>query len=180
MQLVECVLIEDCLAPKRVGNTKASKPFRKGQRVRGIVENIAITPDHQVLALKTESGHLIPEPFLNVIGEVQNKKAQPSRFSDVEYAEVIEDDESSSVARKGVKGIIKNYGNMKASSIISKNAIRSKHAINFAVAGAAIGLVYAMLKGKNKMLIATIGAIGGGVLGNYYGKKIKDNETTTV
>ena len=103
MQLVECVLIEDCLAPKRVGNTKASKPFRKGQRVRGIVENIAITPDHQVLALKTESGHLIPEPFLNVIGEVQNKKAQPSRFSDVEYAEVIEDDESSSVASKGVK-----------------------------------------------------------------------------
>jgi hypothetical protein len=180
MRLVECVLIEDCLAPKRVGNMKTNKPFRRGQRVRGVVENIALTPDHQVLALKTESGHLIPEPFLNVLGEVPNQKAQASsKYGDIEDAEVIED-EDLSIENKGVKGIIDNYGKMKASSIVSKNALKSKHTINFALAGGAIGLVYAMLKGKNKMLLATIGAVGGGVLGNYYGNKIKDNETTNT
>ena len=177
MRLVECVLIEDCLAPKRVGNMKATKPFKRGQRVRGIVENIALTPDHQVLALKTDGGYLIPEPFLNVIGEVPNQKSQKPKDSDIEYAEVIEDEDLSAES-KGVKGIINTYGKMKASSIVSKNAARSKHAINFALAGGAIGLVYAMFKGKSKMLLATIGAIGGGVLGNYYGNKIKDDETT--
>jgi len=175
MRLVECVLIEDCLAPKRVGNMKTSKPFRRGQRVRGVVQNIALTPDHQVLALKTESGHLIPEPFLNVIGEVPNQNAQKSKDSEIEYAEIVEDENLSSES-KGIKGIINTYGKMKASSIVSKNALRSKHAINFALAGGAIGLIYAMFKGKSKMLFATIGAVGGGVLGNYYGKKINDDD----
>jgi len=180
MRLVECVLIEDCLAPKKVGNMKTTKPFKRGSRVQGVVENIALTPDHQVLALKTKSGHLIPEPFLNVLGEVPNQKPQSSnKYDDIEYAEVVEDENSSSES-KGVKGIINTYGQMKVSNIVSGNAAKSKHAINFALAGGAIGLVYAMLKSKNKMLFAVIGAAGGGVLGNYYGNKIKDDGKTNT
>jgi hypothetical protein len=172
MRLVECVLIEDCLAPKRVGNMKTTRPFRTGQRVVGVVENIAITPDHEVLALKTDSGHLIPEPFLNVLGEV--RKSEPSRKTQsFDDAEVIEDDSSLSSESKGIKGIINTYGKMKPSSIVSSNSVRSKHAVNFALVGGAIGLIYAMLKGKNKILFSVLGIIGGGVLGNYYGNKIK-------
>lgn len=178
MVLVECVLIEDCLAPKRVGNTKTSKPFRRGQRVRGVVENIAITPDHQLLALKTQDGYLIPEPFLNVLGEVKNKNKQDSKYSDIEYAEIVEDEDLSNES-KGVKEIINAYGKIKPSNIILKNAVRSKHTVNFALAGGLIGLVYAMFKGKSKMIFATIGVVGGGVIGNYYGNKIKNDETTS-
>lgn len=175
MQLVRCVLIEDCLAPKRVGDNMVSKKaFRRGQKVVGVVDNIALTPDHQVLALRTKDGYLIPEPFLNVLGAVEDQ-GKPSRHDDIEYAEVIEEEDNKTA---GIKDIVKGYNKMKPSNIIAHTATRSKSAINFALIGGGIGLVYAMLKGKNKLLFGAIGAIGGGFVGNYYGKKIKDNETT--
>ena len=48
--------------------------------------------------------------------------------------------------------------------------------MNFALGGAVIGLVYAMLKGKNKLLLTAIGGVGGGVIGNYIGRKIIEND----
>lgn len=173
--IVECVLIEDCLAPKRVGNRADKRPFRRGQRVRGRVENIALTPDHQVLALRTLDGYIIPEPFLNVLGAVE----EPSRGGgqdDIQEAEVIDDNEYLKSDR--VNKVMNTYGKIKASNLINKNALKSRHAVNFALVGGAVGLVYAMLRGKNKMLFATLGVVGGGILGNYYGNKIKGDENT--
>ena len=46
----------------------------------------------------------------------------------------------------------------------------NKVAINASIAGAGAGLVFAMVKGKNKMMFATIGAVAGYVLGNMYAK----------
>lgn len=173
MRVVECELINDCLAPKRVGNSVKKKPFRVGQRVRGTVTNVALTPDSQVLALKTKDGYIIPEPFLNILGEVENeqKNNRNSRKSGVEdavYEEVSEKSENKSVSDV--------YDSLKASKLISSNSIKSKRVVNFALGGAAIGLVYAMMKGKSKLMLTTIGAIGGGIIGNYVGRKIKENE----
>jgi|TARA_R110000822_G_scaffold46670_3_gene124210 hypothetical protein len=172
MRVVECILIDDCLALKRVGNTAKKKAFRRGQRVRGTVSNIALTPDSQVLALKTNDGYLIPEPFLNIIGEVDgedSRKKDP--YEGAEYAEVIEDEEIDK--NPSLSSITDS---IKASNIISLNSTRSKRAVNFAFGGAAIGLVYAMMKGQNKILASAVGAIGGGIIGNYVSKKIKENE----
>ena len=173
MRVVECELINDCLAPKRAGNSVKKKGFMTGQRVQGTVTNVALTPDSQVLALKTKDGYIIPEPFLNIIGEVkpnqkQNTKSHGSS-EDVEYAEIVEEKSED-------KSVANVFDSLKASNIMSSNAVKSKRVVNFALGGAAVGLVYAMLKGKNKLLIATIGAIGGGIIGNYVGRKIKENE----
>lgn len=173
--LVECELIEDCLANKRVGKKVQKKPFRTGQRVQGVVTNIALTPDSQVMALKTKDGFIIPEPFLNVIGEVKQKGTKQSNnggnYEDVQEAEV--------VSNKREKGAVKSiYDSLKSSDIISKNSVRSKQSVNFALAGAAVGLVFAMLKQKNKMLYAAVGAVGGGLVGIYLGKKQQQNEKT--
>jgi len=180
MTVVECILIEDCLAQKRVGKSVSKKPFRTGQRVRGTVENIALTPDSQVMALKTRDGFIIPEPFLNVIGAVDSGEKRgnsaSSNSNEVQYAEVVEEEKGEK--SNGAKSFMKAYESMKASDIIKRGAITSKHAVNFAVGGALVGVVYAMLKGKNKMIFSAIGAIGGGFIGNYYGKKIKENEKT--
>ena len=171
MRVVECILIDDCLAPKRVGNTAKKKAFRRGQRVQGTVTNIALTPDSQVLALKTKQGYVIPEPFLNIIGEVGSgapKEADP--YSEVEYAEIIEDEEDKSPSVTSISESIK------ASNLVKTNSIKSKRVVNFAFGGAAVGLVYAMMKGQNKLLSSAIGAIGGGLIGNYVSRKIKENE----
>lgn len=173
MRVVECELINDCLALKRVGNSAKRKPFRIGQRVRGTVTNIALTPDSQVLALKTKDGYVIPEPFLNILGEVdpQSKPQKETINYGVEDADVEIIEEKS-----GDKSVSDVFQSLKASKIVSSNSVRSKRVVNFALGGAAVGLVYAMLKGKNKLVISTIGAIGGGIIGNYVGRKIKDND----
>jgi hypothetical protein len=167
------MVIEDCLGMKRAGNRAKKKPFRRGQRVVGTVTNVALTPDSQVLALKTKEGYIIPEPFLNVLGAVKGQKTSRPQQDDVEYAdvEIIEETGSNN---KSVGDIYKKF---KASDIISRNSSRSKLVVNFALGGAAALLIYAMMKGKNKLVYAGIGAVGGGVVGNYVSKKIKENET---
>ena len=170
MKIVECQLINDCLAQRRMGKNRVQKkPFRTGQRVRGTVTNVALTPESQVLALKTKDGWVIPEPFLNIIGEVRTEnKNNDSKIEDVE-AEVIEEKSEN----KSIKEV---YESLKAADIISTNAVRSKRVVNFALMGAGIGLVYALLRGRSKLLSMTVGAVGGSAVGNYVGKKIKENE----
>tara|TARA_R110000787_G_scaffold44415_8_gene109028 strand:- start:22 stop:546 length:525 start_codon:yes stop_codon:yes gene_type:complete len=172
MRVVECELINDCLAPKRVGNSVKKKGFRTGQRVRGTVSNIALTPDTQVLALKTKDGYLIPEPFLNILGEI---KGNPSQKRSEPYYGAVEEvfDLEEKSENKSVSDV---FQSLKASKIISSNSVKSKRLVNFALGGAVIGLVYAMLKGKNKLLLTAIGGVGGGVIGNYIGRKIIEND----
>jgi outer membrane lipoprotein SlyB len=120
---------------------------------------------------------VIPEPFLNILGEVNpNQKSSRGRQSQnnseengIEYAEVIEEKSED-------KSVANVFSSLKASEIISTNSIKSKRVVNFAVGGAGVGLVYAMLKGKNKLVVSTMGAIVGGIIGNYVGRKIKENE----
>lgn len=172
--VVKCILIEDCLAQKRFGKTVSKKPFRRGQTVHGIVTNIALTPDSQVLALKTKEGYVIPEPFLNIIGAVKSEsKSKPSSdiYEDVDYEEVKEE----SSGTKSVNEIAKAF---KKTDFIKGNAIRSKYVINFAIGGAALAFLYAVSKGTNKLVYAGLGAIGGGIVGNYVGNKIKQYETS--
>ena len=172
MRVVECELINDCLAPKRVGNSVKKKGFRTGQRVRSTVSNIALTPDTQVLALKTKDGYLIPEPFLNILGEI---KGNPSQKRSEPYYGAVEEvfDLEEKSENKSVSDV---FQSLKASKIISSNSVKSKRLVNFALGGAVIGLVYAMLKGKNKLLLTAIGGVGGGVIGNYIGRKIIEND----
>jgi hypothetical protein len=167
MRQVECILIDDCLAPKKVGNAVRKKGFRRGQRVIGSVTNIALTPDSQVLALKTKDGYIIPEPFLNIIGEVGDKKEDKKYFADAEYVEIVEDNDESE------KSVTEVVDSLKASKIISDNSLKSKRVVNFAFAGAAIGLVYSMIKGQNKLVSSAIGAVIGGIIGNHISGKIK-------
>jgi len=173
MTIVECSLIEDCLAQRREGKKVSKKPFRVGERVRGTVENIALTPDSRIMALKTKDGYIIPEPFLNVIGAVNQEKSENE--NGIQYAEIV-DDEQQYKKSEAAKRISKSFGSMKASEIIERNAFRSKYAVNFAIGGAVIGLIYAMAKQQNKFLFAAIGTVAGGLVGNYYGIKLKENE----
>lgn len=177
MQVVEAVLIEDCLAPKRMGEQSVGKkPFRRGTRIRGVVTDIALTPDSQVLALKTKDGYLIPEPFLNVLGAVEDDAfSSRSAHDDIQDAEIVEEREYTTDKTKSVMDV---YNSIKASDIVSRNSKKSKHAVNFALIGGGLGLVFALLRGKSKWIYMAGGVIAGGMVGNYYGHKIiKNNET---
>ena len=46
----------------------------------------------------------------------------------------------------------------------------AKSSTNGSIAGAVVGFIYSVYSGKNKLLYAAIGAIGGGILGYVFNK----------
>ena len=175
--IVECRLIEDCIAQKRTRSGVQKKPFRIGTKVIGIVENVAITPDHQLLALKTKEGYIIPESFLNVIGAVGKTNSKPVKdayYEEIQEAEIVDDENDS---RQKGKILIKNGG--KISDLVAKSSKQSKSTVNFALYGTGIAVVAALLMQKNKFAFGVMGALIGGMIGNYYGKLTEnENEKT--
>lgn len=169
MKILECELIEGCLAIKKNGNSVKKKAYNVGDIVQGTITNIALTPDSHVAALKTKEGYIIPEPFLNVIREIplESNKKSNSKKESVEYA----DFEEIEVEKKD-----NIFQDIKSVDLFSGNSDRSKLVVNFAIGGLVVGLVFAMLKKKNKLIYSTVGAFGGGIIGNYVNEKMKENE----
>ena len=68
----------------------------------------------------------------------------------------------------------------KASSIVKDVAKRNKASIHASLAGAGIGLIFAMLTKKNKYLFTAIGAVAGYAIGDMYSKQTQnDNKSKT-
>lgn len=76
---------------------------------------------------------------------------------DIGYAEVVEDKPKIAVAPKQLT--------MEGLTSLKK---KSQSAINGALIGLGIGLVYAMYKGKSKLIFSVLGSIGGLALGSAY------------
>jgi hypothetical protein len=167
MILVECKLIDDCLAQKRMGRKVLKKPYRMGQRVTGIAVDLSPAPDTQLMALETQDGYVIPEPFLQIIGEVEQPNSKKETYyEEIEDAEIVEDKPSST--KEENKRIIKD--------LVMNSTKKNKFTSKFIFGGALLGGAIAMYSGKSKFLYAVVGAIGGGVLGNYVGNKAKSIE----
>jgi hypothetical protein len=171
MQLVECILIEDCLAPKSKLNSVNKKGFRKGNRVVGVVESFQLSPESNILALKTKEGYIIPEPFLNVIGAVASDGNETEEHDEIPYAEVVDNKKEYSTTQKK---IVDSISSIKQTNVKSDTKHKSKHTVNFAIGGGIIGLGFAMAKGKNKLVFTTLGIVCGGFIGNQLGDKKKN------
>jgi hypothetical protein len=155
-----CILINDFRSPKRNSNGKGLmwKNFKAGQTIKGVMHNHATTPDMEVLVIKTREGYIIPKENLNIFPAKSN-------FNAIQEAEVINENPRT----------INQNPNVQTKPLTLVNDIKStsKTTINGAMVGALIGVVYAMIKSKNKLVFASIGAAGGGFVGNKYTKLFK-------
>jgi len=154
--LIEATLINDCLSPKGSLSSEDKKPFHKGDKVVGRVVDIK-NGDSKMLGLQTVEGYIIPDAFVEPIGEF---KGDPNDLGiqDAEYYE------EESIGKKAVSDSIQKVN---PKNLISSNSMRSKKAVQIGVAGGLLGLVVAMIYGKNKLISTGIGAFGGMVVGNY-------------
>ncbi len=154
-QLVECRLIQDWRAPKQIDNgAKVEyKTFKKDETVYGypFQQGSSDTGANFVSVLKTKDGFIIPESYLNVIGEAKQVSAE-----DASKTPQTTTDSPSTTALPGViSGLAKT---------------RTKIAIRGAMIGAGLGLAYTFWKGGNKIMFASMGALGGFIAGNMYAK----------
>lgn len=153
--IVECALIDDCLAQKKSGATMLKKPYKTGEKVVGIVVDLSPAPDRQFLALQTKDGYVIPEPFLNVIGE--KKSSSTAYYEEIENVKEEKDIDT-------VTTTVKEY--------ILNNNKDNKAIMKFALSGLVVGVLLALYLEKSKLVYGGIGLLGGGFLGNYVNNKI--------
>ena len=157
--VVECALIDDCLAQKKSGETMLKKPYKTGEKVIGIVVDLSPAPDRQFLALQTKDGYVIPEPFLNVIGEVEKKPTQTAYYEEINDVEEKENKDFTPAINS-----VKDY--------IAKETKDNKAIMQFALSGLVVGVLLALYLGKSKLVYGGIGLVGGGLLGRYVNKKV--------
>lgn len=170
-EVLKCRLIQDWRSPKKImgGKKLTYKLFRTGEVVEGAVFNQSSNPLNYVPVIKTKDGYIIPESYITVIASLSDKK------DDFQEAQVVENqDLLSDETKEGIKSVTKNFSN----DFINNTKDQSKHMVNGAMIGAGIGLVYALTKGGNKLVLSGIGALLGGFIGKSYYNS--NNNITTI
>jgi len=154
-KIFKCRIINSIRCPRKSKNGKGLiwKSFNEGQIVTGERYNHASMPGNYAPVLRTTQGYIIPEDSINIIGEANNKPMQE--------VEIIKE----TIDKKPADSPVYNTRPLTILDNVKKN---SKYTVNGAIAGVIIGLLYAMIKGKNKMVFAGIGALGGGFIGSKY------------
>jgi hypothetical protein len=163
MSKIKCKLLQDYKAKKPMGSGVIHKLYRKNKIILGQPVNVSMTPDHQLMALETTEGFLVPEIYIDILTPTPNYKRPPAPIYE-EANEVIDKTPS-------LKSIFKKPKTLKylnATEIVDNTKIKSKTTIQFAIGGMIIGIAYALLRSKNKLILGALGGFAGGTIGNFY------------
>jgi len=162
-QIFNCQVVQEINAPKRNANGAMTyKMFRIGQMVnvkpfKKTLSNVQMTV--------TQDGFVIPSSHLRILSSTapnnsqSNFDAQPKNGNEVEYATIVEDKP---------KTVSLPMNSIVNSDFVSKLKTKSKASVNGAVVGLVAGFVYAIAKGKNKLIFTALGSVGGFFLGSAY------------
>lgn len=143
-------IMDNIRCPKKTKSGQLKfKAFRKGDIVDAFEFNQSETPLNYVPVYKTKDGYIIQREKVVVLGVVPPKEEIPQ-------AEVVEDKPMSKPNIELPNELVKNQ--------VSK----TKYQMRGAMIGAGVFLIYAMMKGKNKLMLASLGAVAGGFAGNMY------------
>jgi hypothetical protein len=165
MEVLKCRVIQTFRAPKKVNGGKSLiyKLIKEGSIIEGSYYNQSSSPANYVPVIKTTEGFIVPESHINIIAKVGTSKPK-----DFQEAKVVEDvDLLSGEQKSNIKKVTESFS--KNFAISAKN--ESKTTVNGAMIGAGIGLIYALMKGQNKLVYSGIGGLIGGYIGKAYHKK---------
>jgi len=159
-QLFDLRAIQNFRAPKKEGGQVVYKAYNQDEIIQGSVHNQASTPANYAEVYKTADGFIILKSNVQVLGPATIQRGAPEKDATLSAP--------SSPAAASVDKIV---GSVKK---------RSSATVKGAMIGAGIGLVFAMFKGKNKLISAAIGAAAGGAIGNAYSKYTGNEDKGTV
>jgi hypothetical protein len=162
--LITCQVIQGFHSPKKNGKNVIYRDYNIGDKIKGSL----VESSSNIDMFKTNDCFLIPKSHLRPLS---GGKPRQSNFTqpqeNVEYAEVVED--------KPKVLTLKNATALK-SNMTDILKTKSKTAVNVALVGLVVGLGFAMMKGKSKILFSAIGSVGGFFLGNLYNNYINEEE----
>lgn len=156
----KCRVVKNFEAKKQHGNDVVIKRYPKGSIVSVTPVDLATNQGTVLPAFQTKDGFLFPESAL-VIMDSGNSNSSTRSEDSFDEAEVIEPKKNTIPF------------NFKSPDFFKK---KSKSSIHGAMAGAVVGLVYALYSGKNKFLFSAVGALGGGLLGNMYNQYLTEEK----
>tara|TARA_Y100001972_G_C7600759_1_gene301054 strand:+ start:238 stop:738 length:501 start_codon:yes stop_codon:yes gene_type:complete len=155
-------------ALKKTANGVLKKLLKPNSIVTGGLVEEGMLPENRVVLFKTNDGYLIPTHCIMQIHE-RNKKGTYESFDDIQEAEEVEEDE---YVDKEKINELKENGVLNIETLINGTKKETKYITNGAIAGGLAMLIFAMYKGKSKLLFSFVGILGGGYLGKMYSKHI--------
>ena len=161
-----CQITRDFKAPKRNGGSVMYKEFSRNSVIIATPINASSTPTSVLKVFKTVDGLIIPENCVHVLGRAK-QHSSANGTEDIEYAEIVED--------KPKTMALPTTASLK-SGFTDTLKTKSKIAVNGALIGLGIGLVYAMMKQKNKLMFSALGSVGGFFIGNLYNNYINEDK----
>jgi hypothetical protein len=155
--------IVDFRAPKNEGGNVVFRDYKEGDHIQARKFNRSDVPSNHVEAYKTDDGYLIPLSNVYVLGTIEEATPieQQVQEEPIQEAEVVTDNVIPTPAPPT---------NTAPATMIDNLKSRNKSAVNGSLIGGLAGVVFAMVKGKNKMMAGAIGAAIGFAAGNMYHK----------
>tara|TARA_R110002020_G_scaffold44348_2_gene127983 strand:- start:772 stop:1284 length:513 start_codon:yes stop_codon:yes gene_type:complete len=163
MKGLKCKILQDYQAKRPHGRNVIAKTFRENQIIVGNPIDVSMTPDHQIMALETKEGFIIPESYIDVLSPPPSYS--PPQQEEYQEAEEVKDNSST---YKQIFKKPKSLKHLSAADVVENTGIKSKTTVQFAIGGMIIGLIYAMLRQKNKIVLGALGGFAGGTIGNLY------------
>lgn len=154
-ELFNIQIIEPINAPKNVNGKLTFKAYKINDIVQAYVFNQSSSSLNYLEVFKTTDGFTIPQKNAMILSSAGTY--DPNQ--EIQEAEIVTNEQPKVLAT--TKTMIKGLGE------------RNKYSINGALAGAAVGLIFAMAKQKNKYMYTALGAVAGFAIGNMYAKSIQ-------
>lgn len=161
-----CQITRDFKAPKRNGGSVMYKELRKNNVIVATPINASSTPNSVLKVFKTTDGYIIPENCVHILSKVK-QHSNVNGSEEIEYAEIVED--------KPKTMSLPTPSSIKT-GLTQSIQTKSKIAVNGALIGLGVGLVYAMMKQKNKLMFSALGSVGGFFIGNLYNNYINEDK----
>jgi len=148
--IYRCKLLSDVKGKKSTGTRLKEKQYTAGKEIDLMAVNGALMPEQNyMLAFVTKDGYLINQQAVMTLYEIPQKQPQEN------YADVV----GSKMANEPNK------------IDISSLSGADTYMTNGMIAGAAIGLIYAIKSKNNKWLMMALGSAGGALVGRKFKKK---------
>jgi hypothetical protein len=145
-------------APKKQGNEVVFKSYQDGTHVEAIEADISSLPESHARGYYSLDGYFLPKGNVYVLERFDTPLQEVT-----EVAEAVEVQDKD-LMKKDTKETIEQNTNAKA--VVERLKTKNKTAIRGAMFGAGAGLIYSMMKSKNKFVWIGLGATAGYMIGN--------------
>lgn len=152
-------------APKKEGDKVVFKSYKDGDHIEAIEAEISALPESHATGFYSLDGYFIQKSNVYVLGTMEQPMEDTNEATVIENKDLIEGSTKETIER-----------NTNVKQVVETLKTRNNRAMQGAMLGAGAGLIYSLVKSKNKAMWIGIGAVGGYLIGNMIAKSNSENK----